>query len=62
MTAGSIVAAAFAAAVAGEGLHPPAWLRLLGHDGHDGATPEVAGPVDLGPLHERAVTAGERTQ
>lgn len=62
MTAGSVVAAAFAAAVAGEGLHPPAWLRLLGHDGHHGPTPEVTGPVELGTIHERAVTAGERTQ
>ena len=62
MTAGPVVAAAFAAAVAGEGLHPPAWLRLLGHDGPDGATPEVTDPADLGPLHERAVSAEERTQ
>ena len=62
MTAGSVVAAAFIAASVREGLRPPTWLRLLGHPAQDGAAPEVAGPADLGPLHEQSVTVGERVR
>lgn len=56
------LASAFLAATALDGLRPPSWLRLLQVTADDRAGASVAGPEDLGPLHERLVTADERVR
>lgn len=62
MSVGAVLEAAFVAAAAREGLHPPAWLGLLGTERDDGAAATVSAPEDLGLLHERLVTGDERVR
>lgn len=61
MSPRAALAAAFQVAAAREGLRPPPWLALAGAVGED-AQLAVAGPDELGPLHERLVGTGEQVQ
>lgn len=64
----ALLAASLRAAVAREGLEPDPSLRLVRASRHPGAlvgtdgVPLLDGPADLGRLHERLTTPGERTR
>lgn len=62
MSPRSTLAGAFLAATGRDGLRPPSWLRLLQATPDQRPGASVSGPEDLGPLHERLVTADERVR